>query len=523
MPPSSSDEASRWVRLFPYLFAVVLLWRLFLAWRFPFLGDEAYFLLWGRRPELGYYDHPPMIGWWLAPLARLGEHPWLLRLPTVLVIAGIGWAIFRLSRVRAGRDVAATLSLLFLVSPFYLVDVFALTDTPLLLFTFLAGVCYWRGVEGGSRYAFLASGAFLGLAFLSKYLAVLLGLAFAVHAVVDRRRRVLGGLALVVAGALPFVALNLWWNAHHGWVNVLFNLHHRHVGEAERYTWRNVVYCLAAHIWLLGPVGAALVPWRGARWLAVLRPPQPSLLAYAALIPLALLSASSVLGPFGAYWLMPFYPFLYLLLPSLLGRNDLRRMLLGMGVFAAIHVVVFTWALSRPLDAWQGRRFYDSLVMMERPDEVAQAVRDVAGGAPLAATGYSPASLLAWATGEHVSVFGHGSHYGRHDDFWTDWSRLDGGSLAIFSKTPLSLEEVAPWFDAVRAETIEVEGARYEVVAGDGFRFERYRRDVLEPLCRRYYSPPAWWPAGRDGSSACPLTQPTTTNGARSSGSGDPR
>jgi len=31
----------------------------------PFTGDEAYFTYWGVYADLGYYDHPPMIGWLL--------------------------------------------------------------------------------------------------------------------------------------------------------------------------------------------------------------------------------------------------------------------------------------------------------------------------------------------------------------------------------------------------------------------------------------------------------------------------
>ena len=43
-----------------------LLFRLWLSAVFPFTGDEAYFVDWGRHPDWGFYDHPPMVGWWLA-------------------------------------------------------------------------------------------------------------------------------------------------------------------------------------------------------------------------------------------------------------------------------------------------------------------------------------------------------------------------------------------------------------------------------------------------------------------------
>ena len=62
-----------------------LVFRIWFSAVAPVTADEAYFILWGRSPALGYYDHPPMVGWMLAPLAALSEAAWLMRLPAVLV------------------------------------------------------------------------------------------------------------------------------------------------------------------------------------------------------------------------------------------------------------------------------------------------------------------------------------------------------------------------------------------------------------------------------------------------------
>ena len=48
-------------------------------------GDEAYFVLWGRHPDLGFYDHPPMVGWLLALILRWSDAEWALRLPVTLL------------------------------------------------------------------------------------------------------------------------------------------------------------------------------------------------------------------------------------------------------------------------------------------------------------------------------------------------------------------------------------------------------------------------------------------------------
>ena len=65
--------------------AATLAFRFWLALAVPITGDEAYFILWGRHPAIGFYDHPPMVGWLLAPLLRLSEAEWVLRLPVLLL------------------------------------------------------------------------------------------------------------------------------------------------------------------------------------------------------------------------------------------------------------------------------------------------------------------------------------------------------------------------------------------------------------------------------------------------------
>jgi len=73
-------------RTFLALLAVTTLLKLWLASAVPFTGDEAYFYQWGMHPDWGgYYDHPPMAGWWLWGLQQISSHPLVLRLPAVLL------------------------------------------------------------------------------------------------------------------------------------------------------------------------------------------------------------------------------------------------------------------------------------------------------------------------------------------------------------------------------------------------------------------------------------------------------
>ena len=92
-------------RLFAALLVLTLVFRFWLAAAFPITGDEAYFIWWGWMPDWGFYDHPPMIGWWLAALSLVGKAEWWLRLPVILQPALLALAVYcALPRLVAGVE-----------------------------------------------------------------------------------------------------------------------------------------------------------------------------------------------------------------------------------------------------------------------------------------------------------------------------------------------------------------------------------------------------------------------------------
>ena len=73
VPGGSLVDAQRGRRILLVALAVATLLKFALAAALPLTGDEVYFFLWGKYPDYGYYDHPPMVGWWLAGLLTLGQ------------------------------------------------------------------------------------------------------------------------------------------------------------------------------------------------------------------------------------------------------------------------------------------------------------------------------------------------------------------------------------------------------------------------------------------------------------------
>ena len=177
MQTSSGQAAVPLRAAFYATLLLTLAFKLWLAVALPMTGDEAYFIYWGVYPDYGYYDHPPMIGWILALLLRLSRAEWVLRLPVIVLPALVAFAMLQYLRpADASKAYAAALA--FLLLPANVWNVLITTDTPLVLFSFFSALCFAAALRRESQALFAASGAFLGLAFLSKYFAVLLGLAY---------------------------------------------------------------------------------------------------------------------------------------------------------------------------------------------------------------------------------------------------------------------------------------------------------------------------------------------------------
>ncbi|MDQ2859165.1 MAG: glycosyltransferase family 39 protein [Pseudomonadota bacterium] len=204
--------------------AAVLAIRIVVGGSVHLTEDEAYYRLWSMAPALGYYDHPPMIAWWIW----LGRHvasdtPLGARLMPILASATISFLVFDLARLGgADRQTASRAGIWYNAMVLVLAGGFlAVPDAPAALFWTSTLWCALRAERAASTSWWLAAGAMAGLAVLSKYSALFLAPGiFLWLAWTPRGRAELGRpgpwLALAVASLL--FSLNLAWNASHHWL-----------------------------------------------------------------------------------------------------------------------------------------------------------------------------------------------------------------------------------------------------------------------------------------------------------------
>jgi 4-amino-4-deoxy-L-arabinose transferase-like glycosyltransferase len=196
------------------------------AWT-PLTFDEAYYWMWSKHLAGGYYDHPPgvavviRLGTMIAGDTELG-----VRLVSILLALPMSWAVYRAATILfGGVRVAATATMLLNVTLMAAVGTLIVTpDAPLLVAASFVLFFLSKVLQTGRGAWWLAVGAAVGAALLSKYTALFFGPAILIWLlIVPKLRRwlvspwpYLGGLV-----ALAIFSPVILWNADHHWVSFI--------------------------------------------------------------------------------------------------------------------------------------------------------------------------------------------------------------------------------------------------------------------------------------------------------------
>ncbi len=206
--------------------ALVALRLLAAVWT-PLTFDEAYYWMWSKHLAGGYYDHPPMValviraGTMIAGDTELG-----VRLVSILLALPMSFAVFQTAAILfGGRRVAATATILLNITLMAAVGTLIVTpDAPSLVAASFVLFFLAKVLETGQGAWWLAVGAAVGCALLSKYTSLFFGPAILiwVAAVPKQRRWLLSPwpyLGAIVAFAI--FAPVIIWNAEHQWLSFL--------------------------------------------------------------------------------------------------------------------------------------------------------------------------------------------------------------------------------------------------------------------------------------------------------------
>lgn len=225
-----SGNEVRDIRLLWAFLIVLTSVRLGLAAVLPLTPDEAYYWVWSRHLQSGYFDHPFMvavwirIGTWIAGDTSLG-----VRLLGPLSVLPGSWALFHAARMLLPSKAwpLSGFQSVLLLNATLMLGLGAATmtpDTPLVFFVSLSLYTIGRALSGPLGKAFgwwLLTGALLGLAFDSKYTAVLIGLGLGGAVLSKSALRRQSGPWCAILILLLVTSPVTYWNATHHWASFL--------------------------------------------------------------------------------------------------------------------------------------------------------------------------------------------------------------------------------------------------------------------------------------------------------------
>ena len=465
----------------------------------PISGDEAYFISWGQTFEWGYYDHPPLPGWVSYVLQRFDDLIGLQRHGAVhrlfsLMMAIIGLTLIAARQRRLGLNLRTqdTLLTLCVVPGFLILSNMYLNDS-LLAFTALLFLLAVETAFRAKRHVWVAvvlAAAAFDLVLLTKYNGALiyLGMVAGFLTWPLGRRFLFGRFFLISVLALPVFLAHLWWNYQNCSVNLAFNFGFRSIHA----TGFGPLWVVLTILIMSGPLGFALIAQVIRRQTA-----HPvGLFTRIFFGVLGVMLAISVLrGEFGVNWGAPL-GFLALLVltevspqPSPIWSRRLGLLLTVLTLVPLTGVLLLlklNWVQPQKfLPAEKAALFNQHLDLVE--PVFLEQLRPLTANRHVVTMEYGVAAILENAGVSPVTVISK-SVFGRNQDLETDFAALNGRNMLLVPNgTTISDEDIEGLFDSVSTVAINTDRQTYQVVLGQGFRYEFYRDTWILPAISALY------------------------------------
>jgi len=232
------------------IFYFLLLWTALnavQAFTLELQGDEAYYWLYSRYLDWGYFDHPPMVAIFIRIGDSLLHNEFGLRLLTVLTSTASIYIIWCTIKKYAVDPVAFVL----IISGLFIFHIYGFTatpDGPLFFFTTLFYFFYRQYIEKDSWGLAILLGIVVACLFYSKYNAVLV-MVFTLAANIKLVKR--PSFWLIVILAIVLYIPHILWQINHGYPSVNYHLFER---SARIYDFTNTFSYLPAQLLMAGPL-----------------------------------------------------------------------------------------------------------------------------------------------------------------------------------------------------------------------------------------------------------------------------
>lgn len=208
----------------------VLGFQLFRLILLPFMGlmpQDAYYYLYGQNLSLSYFDHPGMIGYILRIFTEIfGQSVFTIKFADFVITSLTILSFYKLASYFLSKEKLHRAFLLLTSTLFISILSFNSTpDVPLLLCWTVSLICLYKAIFEEKKWFWILGGIAMGLAFNSKYTALLLQIGLIAFLLFSNTYRKLllspwFWISLIISVAVTFPVW--WWNYQNEFASFAF-------------------------------------------------------------------------------------------------------------------------------------------------------------------------------------------------------------------------------------------------------------------------------------------------------------
>jgi Dolichyl-phosphate-mannose-protein mannosyltransferase len=216
------------------------------------LDDEAYYWVFSRFLDWGYFDHPPMIALMIKAGYAVFHNELGVRIISLLLNIA---TLFLLEKLIAKKNDLLFYAIAFSLAVIQIGGILAVPDSPLIFFTALFFWCYKKFTENSSSANTILLGIVAACLLYSKYHGVLI-----IFFVLISNFKLFTNYKTYLAGIIALVCFvpHLIWQYNHDWVSFRYHLFESNVNP---YKFSYTTEYIAGQLLLAGPIaGIIIVP-----------------------------------------------------------------------------------------------------------------------------------------------------------------------------------------------------------------------------------------------------------------------
>lgn len=341
-----------------YLFIAIYVIRFAASISMGLMPQDAYYFFYSQNLALSYFDHPPMVAYMLKFFNLfLGKSVWAIKFTNFATTLLSVYAFYHLAGYFLSQQKSQIAAMLYAST--LLISVLSINstpDVPLMLFWTLALISLYRAIFLEKVLNWVGAGFFMGLAFDSKYTALIMLPGLFMFLILSAKHRKL------LLSYKPYLAVLIfvitiypiyYWNVQNDWIS--FSFQSSRSSSISKFVLQPKYFMgnLGTQIGLLLPVLFALIFWfyyRISKKTIVKRllPDQNKLFLISFSLPIiGFFFAVSMFYWVKLNWIMPGYIAAIILAAPYISRKYLKIQLISSVV---LNLVLFVQIYFYPID-----------------------------------------------------------------------------------------------------------------------------------------------------------------------------